>query len=234
MNPLTLSIIGLYKTAVIRRLGSWRTYAGHGVDGSTQPVPHARAVVTGGIVGPTPCACAHRRPAHARSRLALAATMLSLLDTGSSHARPDWPLPTMPAPTAAPPVGRRRNRRPHTDAHPGEPDPGCADEKLAGRERGHAGRHVVPRDDGAVHVRGVAGVWQRTRTATGSASGNAPGHVQAHATLTPPTTRNARMSRSSMGPLVSADRPGPRAGRGAFPQGYMETGATPPKAGGGV
>ncbi len=41
MNPLTLSIIGLYKTAVIRRRGSWRTHAGHGVDGSTQPVPHA-------------------------------------------------------------------------------------------------------------------------------------------------------------------------------------------------
>ena len=27
MNPLTLSIIGLYKTAVIRRRGSWRTHA---------------------------------------------------------------------------------------------------------------------------------------------------------------------------------------------------------------
>ena len=55
MNPLTLSIIGLYKTAVIRRRGSWSPHAGHGVDGRTQSVPHARAVVTDGIVGPTQC-----------------------------------------------------------------------------------------------------------------------------------------------------------------------------------
>ena len=108
------------------------------------------------------------------------------------------------------PVGRRRKRprrkagpEPYTDAPPGEPDPGCGEKELAGQEHGHAGRHVVPHDDGAVHVRGVVA----TSTATGSAAGNAPGHVQAHATLTPPTTRNARMNRSSMGPRVAADRP---------------------------
>ena len=62
MNPLTLSIIGLYRTAVIRRRGSWSPHAGHRVDGRTQPVPHARAVGTGGIVRTTQCACARRRP----------------------------------------------------------------------------------------------------------------------------------------------------------------------------
>ena len=102
MNPLTLSIIGLYKTAVIRRRDSWRTHAGHGVDGSTQPVPHARAVGTGGIVGPTPCACAHRARS---SRLALADDARSYTPstrrpkakaatseggTGAPHGRPSW------------------------------------------------------------------------------------------------------------------------------------------------
>ena len=47
------------------------------------------------------------------------------------------------------PVRRRRKRprrkagpEPHTDAHPGEPDPRCADEQLPGEEHGHAGRDV--------------------------------------------------------------------------------------------
>ena len=44
MNPLTLSIIGLYKTAVIRRRGSWRTHAGHGVDGSGEIPPELAAL----------------------------------------------------------------------------------------------------------------------------------------------------------------------------------------------
>ena len=97
MNPLTLSIIGLYKTAVIRRRGgSWRTHAGHGVDGSTQPVPHARAVVTGGIVGPTPCACAPLRPRARSSRLALADdarsyTPSNWLQSGSPFTRAAFP-----------------------------------------------------------------------------------------------------------------------------------------------
>ena len=83
MNPLTLSIIGLYKTAVIRRRGSRRTYTGHGVDGSTQPVPWSLAA-----------------------------------SSGQHHAR-------------------------------------VLTGVQAGQQRGHAGRHVVSRDDGAVHVRGV-------------------------------------------------------------------------------
>ncbi len=44
---------------------------------------------------------------------------------------------------------------PETDAHPGEPDPRRADEKLAGEEHGHAGRDVVPDDDRRVIVRRV-------------------------------------------------------------------------------
>ena len=51
------------------------------------------------------------------------------------------------------------------------------------------------------------GVWSRTSTATGSASGNTPGHVQAHAALMPPMTRKARRSASRIGPIGVADRP---------------------------
>ena len=59
-------------------------------------------------------------------------------------------------------VRRRRKRprgkarpEPETDAHPGEPDPGRADEELADEEHGHARRDVVPSDDGGVKVRRV-------------------------------------------------------------------------------
>ena len=56
MNPLTLSIIGLYKTGGHPAPGLVASpHTGHGVDGRTQSVPHARAVVTDGIVGPTQC-----------------------------------------------------------------------------------------------------------------------------------------------------------------------------------
>ncbi len=77
------------------------------------------------------------------------------------------------------PVGRRRKRprrkagpAPHTDAHPGEPDPRCADEQLPGEERRHAGRDVVPRDDGAVHVRGVVADEHRHGIGLGKHAGH--------------------------------------------------------------
>ena len=41
------------------------------------------------------------------------------------------------------PRGKARPE-PETDAHPGEPDPRCADKELAGEEHGHARRDVVP------------------------------------------------------------------------------------------
>ena len=58
---------------------------------------------------------------------------------------------------------RRRRKRPRgqarpepeTDAHPGEPDPRRADEKVAREEHDHAGRDVVPGNDRRVHVRRV-------------------------------------------------------------------------------
>ena len=76
------------------------------------------------------------------------------------------------------PVGRRRKRsrrkagsEPYTDAHPGEPDPGCGEKELAGQEHGHAGRHVVPHDDGAVHVRGVVADEHRHGIGLGKRAG---------------------------------------------------------------
>ena len=74
----------------------------------------------------------------------------------------------------------------------------------------------------------------RTSTATGSASGNMPGRVHAHARLTPPTTSNradqsvkhrAPRRRSSVRPAC---------GPGSLPAGIHTTGATPPTAWGGV
>ena len=46
MNPLTLSIIGLYKTAVIRRRGSWRPHAGAPGTASRAPVHGQSALET--------------------------------------------------------------------------------------------------------------------------------------------------------------------------------------------
>ena len=80
------------------------------------------------------------------------------------------------------PVGRRRKRprrkagpEPYTDAHPGEPDPGCGEKELAGQEHGHAGRHVAPHDDGAVHVRGVVADEHRHGIGLGKRAGPRPG-----------------------------------------------------------
>ena len=158
------------------------------------------------------------------------------LDAGSAHARPDWPLPTMPAPTPPPPVGRRRKRprrkaepAPHTDAHPGEPDPRRADEELPGQERGHAGRHVVPRDDGAVHVRGVVADEHRHGIGLGKRAGLRPGardtHVADDQEGTDESVKHGAARRCSSS--------GPHTGLGAFPQGYIQTGATPPTTAGG-
>ena len=135
------------------------------------------------------------------------------------------------------PVGRRRKRparkagpEPYTDAHPGEPDPGCAVEQVPGEEHGHAGRDVVPRDDGAVHVRGVVADEHRHGIGLGKHAGPRPGardtdaaddQERADASV---RHRAARLGSSS----------GPRAGRGAFLQGYIQTGATSPKARGGM
>ena len=134
------------------------------------------------------------------------------------------------------PVRRRRKgpRRkagpePYTDAHPGEPDPGCGEKELAGEEHGHAGRHEVPHDDGAVHVRGVGadehrhgiGLGKRARPRPGARGTDAADDQErADASV---THRAARLGSSS----------GPRAGRGAFLQGYIQTGATSTKARGG-
>ena len=60
---------------------------------------------------------------------------------------------------------------PHTDAHPGEPDPRRTDEELPGQEHGHAGREVVPRDDGAIHVRGVGADEHRHGIGLGKRAG---------------------------------------------------------------
>ena len=62
-----------------------------------------------GTVGPAACACArHRQGASLRSAPAARGCGL---DAGSAHARPDWPLTTMPAPTppteCSPPSGDR-------------------------------------------------------------------------------------------------------------------------------
>ena len=85
----------------------------------------------------------------------------------------------MDLPDDDPRPGRRRRKwprwkagpEPQTDAHPGEPDPRRADEKLAREEHGHAGRDVVPGDDDRVkvwrvvadeHGHGV-GLWEHAR-----------------------------------------------------------------------
>ena len=135
-------------------------------------------------------------------------------------------------------VRRRRKRprgkagpEPETDAHPGEPDPRRADEELADEEHGHARREVVPGDDGGVKVPACGSGRARPR---GPALGNTPGHVQAHAALMSPMTRKARGSASRIGPLGVADRPARARAGGAFPQGYIQTGATPPGWGVGV
>ena len=77
------------------------------------------------------------------------------------------------------------------------------------------------------------GVWSRTSTATGSALGNTPGHVQAPAALMSPMTRKARGSASRIGPLGVADRPArARAGEPSRRDTYGRE--RPPQAGGWV
>ena len=72
----------------------------------------------------------------------------------------------------------------------------------------------VPKRRTVMATRGLVGGQHRWPRATrrptgrrGSAAGNVLGHVEAHATLTLPAIRNARMSRSSSAPLVAARRP---------------------------
>ena len=133
-------------------------------------------------------------------------------------------------------VRRRRKRprgktgpEPETDAHPGEPDPRRADDKLAGEEHGHAGREVVPGDDRRVKSSACDSGRARPR---GPASGNTPGHVQADTALMPPMTRKARRSASSIGPLGVLDRPArARAGEPSRRDTYGRE--RPPRRGGG-
>ena len=102
----------------------------------------------------------------------------------------------------------RRDRHPTRTPIRANQIPRCADEKLPGEEHGHAGRHVVPRADGAVHVRGVVadehrhgiGLGKRARPRPGARGTDADDDQER-------TTRNARMSRSNIAPLVSARRP---------------------------
>ena len=47
-----------------------------------------------------------------------------VLRSAPAHARPDWPLPTMPAPTP-PPTGCNRGRRSRGQPFPQQPAPGC-------------------------------------------------------------------------------------------------------------
>ena len=70
---------------------------------------------------------------------------------------------------------RKAGPEPYTDAHPGEPDPRRTDEELPGQEHGHAGRDVVPRDDGAIHVRGVGADEHRHGIGLGKHAGPRPG-----------------------------------------------------------
>ena len=132
------------------------------------------------------------------------------------------------------PVGRRRKRprrkagpAPYTDAHPGEPDPGCADKQVPGEEHRHAGRHVVPRDDGAVHVRGVVADQDHHGIGLGKHAGPRPGARDTHADDDQERADESVKHRAARRGSSS----GPRAGRGAFPQGYIQTGATPPEGG---
>ena len=74
--------------------------------------------------------------------------------------------------------------------------------------RGHTDGHARPR---------------RPTGRRGSAAGNVPGHVQAHATLTPPRTRNARLVRSSSAPLVVRQA----CWSGSFPAGIHTDGSIP-------
>ena len=123
---------------------------------------------------------------------------------------------------------RKAGPAPHTDAHPGEPDPRCTDEQLAGEEHGHAGRDVVPRNDGAIHVRGVVADEHRHGIGLGKRAGPRPGGRDAHA-----ADDQERADESvKHGAARLGSSSGPRAGRRAFPQGYLQTGATSPTAGG--
>ena len=99
------------------------------------------------------------------------------------------------------------------------------------RNTAHAGRHVVPRDGGAVRVRGVVADEHRHGIGLGKRAGPRPG---APDTGRRPTTRNARMSRSSMGPLVSASSSRPACGPGSLPAGIPTDGERPPQRRGGM
>ena len=109
-------------------------------------------------------------------------------------------------------AGRRRRKwprgkagpEPETYAHPGEPDPRRADEKLAREEHGHAGRDVVP---GRRRPCTRSACDTRTSTATGSPSGNTPWPRPGARGADAADDEKARRSASRIGPLGVVDRP---------------------------
>ena len=118
---------------------------------------------------------------------------------------------------------------PHTDAHPGEPDPGCTDEQLAGEKGDDARRDVVPRDDGGVHVRGVDPHEDRDGIGLGERARPRPGARGAHAAddengADEPVNHRAarRPSRARLG------------GRRSLPAGILSDGSDSPRGGGEV
>ena len=123
---------------------------------------------------------------------------------------------------------RKAGAESQSDAHPGEPDPGCADEELPGQEHRHTGRHVVPRDDGAVHIRGVVADEHRQGIGLGKGAGPRPGGRDTDAA----DDQECADESVKHGAARLGSSSGPRAGRGAFQQGYLQTGATSPTAGG--
>ena len=123
----------------------------------------------------------------------------------------------------------RRDRSPRLTPHPGEPDPRCADEELAGEEHGHARRDVVPRDHGGVRVGRVVadehghgiGFWKHARPRPrGHGTDAADDEERAYECVKHGASRWVGTS-------------GPRAGRGAFPQGYIRRERPPPEGEGG-
>ena len=134
-------------------------------------------------------------------------------------------------------VGRRRKRprrkagpEPHTDAHPGEPDPGCGEKELAGQAHGHAGRDVVPRDDGAVHGRGVVADEHRHGIGLGKRAGPTSRRTR-HWRRRRPGTRGCvgQTSRRSSRLVVR-----PACGPGSLPARIHTDGSDLPEGEGGV
>ena len=124
----------------------------------------------------------------------------------------------------------RRARKPQPAAPSGEPDAGRAEEELAAEEHGYAGRDVVPGDDGLVEGGRVVADQDRHGITHGERSRPGDRTHAGHAADDDEDLDEAINHRAARWRVRSR----PWAGVGAFPQGYIETGATPPWRGGGV